>query len=98
MRDVKHPHNNILYMAVSFGLVGVFAILWLFWEIFKNSWRERHTPLGWFIFSTALVIFVSGMFNSQILDAGTAYIFSLAIGLQQGLARFTQPMPDQAAS
>jgi len=44
-------------MAVSFGLIGVFAILWFFWEIIKNAWSERDTPLGFFILSTALVIF-----------------------------------------
>ena len=89
-KEVRHPHNNILYMGTSFGLVGVFVLLWLFWEVFKNSWNEKHTSLGWFVFSTTLVIFVSGIFNSQILDTGTAYLFSLAIGLQQGFTKFTE--------
>lgn len=89
-KEIRHPHNNILYMGTSFGFLGIFVLLWLFGEAFKNSWQHKQTPLGWFVFSTVLVIFVSGIFNSQILDAGTAYLFSLAIGLQQGFPKFNR--------
>ena len=83
-----HPHNNILYMAVSFGLIGVFAILWFFWEIIKNAWRERDTPLGFFILSTALVIFFGGLVDTYIKDAGTLILLAVVTGLQNGLQRF----------
>jgi len=85
---VDHPHNNILYMAVSFGLVGVVILFWLFIEIFKNAWKNRDTPLGFFLLSTVLVVFVSGVFNSQILDTGTLFIFALSAGFQQGFPEF----------
>ncbi len=83
-----HPHNNILYMAVSFGLIGVFAILWFFWEMIKNAWRERDTPLGFFILSTALVIFFGGLVDTYIKDAGTLILLAVVTGLQNGLQRF----------
>ncbi len=85
---VDHPHNNILYMAVSFGLVGVAVLFWLFVEIIKNAWKNRKTPLGYFLLSTSLVIFISGVFNSQILDTGTLFIFALSAGFQQGFPAF----------
>ena len=84
-----HPHNNFLYVAVSFGLVGIFALTWFFGEMFKNGWEERQTHSGYFIFSTALVIFISGIFNTQIIDSSTAFLLSVAVGLQNGLPRFS---------
>ena len=82
---IAHPHNNILYMAVSFGLVGVFAILWFFWEIMKNAFHERKTPLGFFILSTTLVMFFGGLVNTYIKDAGTLLLLAVVTGLQNGL-------------
>lgn len=89
---LKHPHNNFLHMAVSFGLIGVFALTWLFWELFKNSWPQRNTVTGYFVFSSALVIFVSGIFNSQVLNAGTAFLLAMTAGLQEGFPRFSFPV------
>lgn len=91
-----HPHNNILYMAVSYGIIGVFVILWFFGEILKNAWHERETPLGFFILSTALVIFFGGLVDTYIKDAGTLLLLAVVTGLQNGLQRFNQcPVSDQ---
>jgi O-antigen ligase len=87
---IAHPHNDFLYMAVSFGVVGIFAFLWLFREILKNAWEQRETTLGYFLFSTALVILVSGLFNAQTLDAGMAFLVAVTVGLQQGLPKFAK--------
>ncbi len=81
-RAISHPHNNFLYMAVSYGIIGVLALAWLFWEVIKNAWKQRHTPIGFFVLSASLVIFVSGTFNTQILDTGTAFLFAVSVGLQ----------------
>lgn len=86
---IAHPHNNILHMAVSFGIVGLVIFFWFFWEMISNAWKERKTPLGYFILSVALVIFVSGLVNTQILDANTAFFLAVAAGLQQGLQKFS---------
>ncbi len=89
---LKHPHNNYLQMAVSYGLIGILALTWLFWELFKNSWPQRHTPTGFFVFSSTLVIFVSGIFNCQILNAGTAFLLAMTAGLQEGFPQFFSPV------
>ncbi|UCD89521.1 MAG: O-antigen ligase family protein [Desulfobacterales bacterium] len=86
---LRHPHNSFLYMAVSFGIVGVLALTWFFWELLKNSWFQRKTVAGYFVFSSALVIFVSGIFNSQILNAETAFLLAVTAGLQQGFPQFS---------
>ena len=91
----NHPHNNFLYMAVSFGVIGIVALTWFFWEIFRNSWQERHTHLGYFVFATALVIFINGMFTSEIVDAATAFLLALATGLQNGFPKFSSAVTSQ---
>ena len=49
---LEHPHNNFLYMGVSFGIVGIVSCFWLFWNLFARSWRVLKTPVGYFVFST----------------------------------------------
>lgn len=88
---IAHPHNDILYMAVSYGLIGVAAFFWLFGEIIKNSFGQRHNLLGFFVLSSTLVILVSGLFNAQILDAGMAFFLAVTVGLQQGFPQFKKP-------
>ena len=87
---ISHPHSSILYMAVSYGLIGVAVFIWLFWEILRNALRERDTPLGYFILCTALVLLINGLFNTTILDAGTVLLLSLAVGLQPALPKFVR--------
>ena len=87
---VAHPHNNFLYMAVSFGLIGIFALCWFFWEMIRNAWEERQSPLGFFVLSTALVILVTGMVTTPIVDSATAFLLSLATGLQNGFPKFAR--------
>jgi O-antigen ligase len=87
---IAHPHNDILYMAVSYGVIGVAAFFWLFGEIVKNAFKQRHNLLGFFVLSTTLVILVSGLFNAQILDAGMAFFLAVTVGLQQGFRQFNR--------
>jgi O-antigen ligase len=84
-----HPHSNFLYMAVSFGFIGICALTWFFWEMFKNAWEERHTPLGFFVGSTALVIFINGLFTTEIVDAASAFLLAVSVGLQNGFPKFS---------
>lgn len=79
---IAHPHNDFLYMAASYGLVGIAAFIWLFFSIIKNSWKERHNVTGYFVFSTSLVILINGLVNAQILDAGATFLMAYAVGLQ----------------
>jgi O-antigen ligase len=79
--EVIHPHNNFLYMGTSFGIFGVAACFWLFWKMFKISWQSRKSALGYFVFSTCIVFFLGGMFDTQILNTGTLVFLSLTYGL-----------------
>lgn len=86
--EIAHPHNNLLHMAVSYGSLGIIAFVWLFGRMIVNGWRYRDTTTGYFIFSTAMVIMATGLFNTQLLNAGPAHILALAAGLQQSLPQY----------
>jgi O-antigen ligase len=83
--EIMHPHNNFLYMGVSYGVFGIAACFWLFWKMFKTSWQHRETGLGYFIFSTCLVLFLGGMFDTQILNTGTLLFLTIAYGMMNHL-------------
>lgn len=80
---IAHPHNDLLHMAVSYGLAGIFAFFWLFWTLLRNGWGARGSPAGAFVLYTALVILVSGLLNAQTLDARMAFLLALAAGIQE---------------
>ncbi len=79
---IAHPHNNFLYMAVSFGIVGLAFFIWFLVVMLKRGWRHRQTSAGYMLLSVVLVMTVTGLFNSQILDVGTAILLALVVGFQ----------------
>ncbi len=79
---VTHPHNNFLHMAVSYGMVGIAVLFWFFFVLLRSGWYNRTDPVGFFILSGALVIFVGGCLNTHILDAGPAFLLGMLNGLQ----------------
>jgi O-antigen ligase len=83
---IAHPHNDLLHMAVSYGLLGIFAFFWLFWTLLRNGWRARGSPAGAFVLYAALVILVSGLLNAQTLDARMAFLLALTAGMQERLS------------
>jgi O-antigen ligase len=83
---ISQPHNDILYMAASYGLLGVLAYTWFYVVLLKNAWCHRHSDRGSFVLYTVMVLMITGMLNGHLLDAGTVFLLSLVAGLQQGWA------------
>ncbi|MCG8639759.1 MAG: O-antigen ligase family protein [Desulfobacterales bacterium] len=88
---VTHPHNNILYMWVSFGIAGLAACLWLFWTMLKLSWKSRESAVGFFVLSSCIVMFMGGMFDTSILNTGTLLFLTLSYGLLHHLPNTDKP-------
>ena len=78
---IAHPHNNILYIAVSFGLLGLSIYAWFFWIMLKSAWKHKRNPVGFFVLSSTLVILVGGLVDTHILDAGGAFLLAVTTGL-----------------
>ena len=87
---IAHPHSNILHMAASYGVIGIAAFFWLFGDILRNGWKRRDTLIGHLVLCAGLVLFVNGLFNTTILDAGTLLLLSLVVGLQRALPEFSR--------
>jgi O-antigen ligase len=92
--EIAHPHNNFLYMAVSFGVIGLAVFLWFLVATLRAGWRQRNSAQGYLLLSVILVMATSGLFNSQIIDVGTAFLISLCVGLQASFSA----TPNSAAS
>lgn len=79
--DLNHPHNSFIYMASSFGLVGLCAVIWFFGELFFRGWRNRNNVLGIITISFIGVIFVGSFTDTHILTFHTGYLLALIAGL-----------------
>ncbi len=82
---IAHPHNNVLYMGVSFGVIGIAVLFWFLAVTLLNGWRRRKTASGYMLLSVVSVMTVTGFFNTQMLDVGTAFLLSLTVGLRPAL-------------
>ncbi|MFC1823761.1 O-antigen ligase family protein [Thermodesulfobacteriota bacterium] len=86
-KPVSHPHNNILYVAVSWGGVGLFIFGWLFWTILKNGWQNRDSRIGFFVMASSLVILVGGSTETHILDSGGAFLLAVTTGFLSAISK-----------
>ncbi|MBU1196131.1 MAG: hypothetical protein KKE62_00710 [Proteobacteria bacterium] len=78
---VNHPHNSMLYMQVSFGILGTLSFFWLFGTMFWISYKNKDTPSGFFAFSICMVIFLGGFFDTLIINAGTSLLLPMGYGI-----------------
>jgi O-antigen ligase len=79
----SNPHNQILYAAVQWGLVGVLA-LYAMWvshlTLFRRSGWE-----GWVGFLIVVQNAVSSLFNSHLADFQEGWIYVLGVGVTGGM-------------
>lgn len=84
---IDHPHNNILYMAVSFGAPGIASLMWLFGTLFMTAWPRRGDPLGYFVLMTGVVLFLGGLFDTQIINTCTLVLLTVVYGFLSSLTQ-----------
>lgn len=90
-----HCHNNLINVAVSCGLLGLFAFIWLMIEIFKYSIKaiqDKNNPyfflkLG--IFSSLIDWFIHGLVDTTYLGK-PGYLFWFLLGIMVVLERNVQ--------
>ncbi len=80
--DIIHPHNSFLYMAVSFGIIGLIIFIWLLAVFFKKGWKARTTIGGFSIISFGAVFLIGSMTDTQIISLTTGNMFALLVGIR----------------
>jgi O-antigen ligase len=82
--NFSQPHNSFLYMASSFGIIGIISLLWLFTVFLKKGWRARNDIVGFSVLSFGMVLIIGSFTDTQILSFATAKMFALLMGIKTG--------------
>jgi O-antigen ligase len=80
--DIIHPHNTFLYVASSYGIVGLLSFSWLFIIFLKKGWSARETIEGFASLSYGAVLLIGSLTDTQILSVSTGILFALLTGLR----------------
>jgi len=78
---LTHPHNSYLYVATSYGLLGLGLYGWLLLATLRRAWRSRQTLSGHSILAFVLVILIASLTDTQILTAATGVALGFAVGI-----------------
>jgi O-antigen ligase len=68
----EHPHNQYLFFSMEFGLLGLFAFLWLLWGVFsiaRNSTKTENVLLMAFL----AILAVDSLINVPLWYRGQSY-------------------------
>ncbi len=80
----NHPHNNFLYMAACFGIMGVVVLSWYFIVVIRRGWQTRETLTGFLSLSFSLIVLIGGMTDTQIINQFTGVTLALFTGIHSG--------------
>jgi O-antigen ligase len=75
-----HPHNQYLFFAMEYGVVGLALYLWLLASLFRAS-RTHHNVYGQLLAILVLVIAVDGLYNVPLWYRAQSYFLYAVIGL-----------------
>lgn len=79
-----NPHNFYLYLAASYGLVGLILYGWFLLVMFQRAWLNRNNYQGFMLLTTLLVISVASMTETTPLQPQTGILLALMAGLPMG--------------
>lgn len=79
---IRNPHNQTLYVAVQWGLLGV-ILLWLMWCYHLALFLER-TLVSWMGFIVVVQNLVSSLLNSHLFDFHEGWLYVLGVGVAGG--------------
>ena len=79
------PHNAFAFFASSYGLIGLFTLIWLYTALLWTGWTHRQTFEGSIIFVFAVIFVVGSFTNTMFTGAVSRALIMLFIGLQGSL-------------
>lgn len=82
LSGLDQPHNSFLYMATSYGIIGILSILWLFFVFLKKGWKYRKNIQGYSMLMFGIILIIGSMTDTQILSRITGILFALFMGMR----------------
>ncbi len=82
LSGLDQPHNSFLYMATSYGLIGILSILWLFFVFLRKGWQSRKNIQGFSILMFGIILIIGSMTDTQIISRITGILFALFMGMR----------------
>jgi len=77
----SHPHSSYLYVATSYGVLGIGLYSWLLVITLRRGWRSRHSLSGHTILAFVLVILIGSLTDTQILTVSTGVALGFIVGI-----------------
>jgi O-antigen ligase len=81
--SIRNPHNQTLYVAIQWGLVGC-IVLYAMWYFHLALFFERGFA-AWIGLVVVVQNFVSSLVNSHLFDFGEGWIYVLGVGVAGGM-------------
>ena len=91
---VSNPHNQILNVAVQWGVIGI-AVLAALWTVHLRLFRGE-TLASWIGLLVVVQNIFTSLFNSHLFDFHEGWMYVLGVGVAGGMvlkARATEPAP-----
>ena len=83
LKDVPNPHNQYLLTFFELGMVGLAALIFMFYRFWQQSnvIARSDTYAGIYLKGVVLTIAIGSMFNSLLLDATEGKFYCVLTGL-----------------
>ena len=83
LKDVPNPHNQYLLTFFELGIVGLSALIFMFYRFWQQSnvIARSDTYAGMYLKGVVLTIAIGSMFNSLLLDATEGKFYCVLTGL-----------------
>jgi O-antigen ligase len=82
--SMSNPHNYYLYIAATYGLLGIVLYGWLWIVVFKRAWPRRDTWSGFMMLATLLVVSIGSLTETTPLQPQTGILLAMMVGLPFG--------------
>ncbi|MDD2501563.1 MAG: O-antigen ligase family protein [Geobacter sp.] len=80
-RAFSHPHSSYLYVAASYGVLGITLYCWLLAVTLWRAWRTRDLLSGHAILVFVAVILIGSLTDTHILAAATGVALGFVVGI-----------------
>lgn len=75
-----NPHSFYVYVAASYGMLGLALFTWFWLALFRRAWPQRHHWGGFFILATLAVVTIGSLTDITPLSPPTGILLAMMAG------------------